>query len=169
MDVAQIDALFKELEFGPRTKSRVLKTFNTGAKASNTSGAGESTNNEQNEQDSSLDLNLPEPTSITAPEQFDEWVKAHRVEVKVPGESPISRFPTMAMARSGMPSAATRSPRLDRGRMGRRKAGACHAQAIAVATGNISGHSAPSNHRYPASTACAVPEKRTLPHHRAWV
>lgn len=69
VDVAQIDALFKELEFGPRTKSRVLKTFNTGAKASNTSGAGESTNNEQNEQDSSLDLNLPEPTSITAPEQ----------------------------------------------------------------------------------------------------
>ena len=86
VDVAQIDALFKELEFGPRTRSRVLKTFNTGAKASNTSGAGESTNNEQNEQDSSLDLNLPEPTSITAPEQFDEWVKAHRVEVKVPGE-----------------------------------------------------------------------------------
>lgn len=86
VDVAQIDALFKELEFGPRTKSRVLKTFNTGAKASNTSGAGESTNNEQNEQDSSLDLNLPEPTGITAPEQFDEWVKAHRVEVKVPGE-----------------------------------------------------------------------------------
>ncbi|WP_347009982.1 DNA polymerase I [Bifidobacterium longum] len=86
VDVAQIDALFKELEFGPRTKSRVLNTFNTGAKASNTSGAGESTNNEQNEQDSSLDLNLPEPTSITAPEQFDEWVKAHRVEVKVPGE-----------------------------------------------------------------------------------
>lgn len=86
VDVAQIDALFKELEFGPRTKSRVLKTFNTGAKASNTSGAGESTNNEQNEQDSSLDLNLSEPTSITAPEQFDEWVKAHRVEVKVPGE-----------------------------------------------------------------------------------
>ena len=86
VDVAQIDALFKELEFGPRTKSRVLKTINTGAKASNTSGAGESTNNEQNEQDSSLDLNLPEPTSITAPEQFDEWVKAHRVEVKVPGE-----------------------------------------------------------------------------------
>lgn len=86
VDVAQIDALFKELEFGPRTKSRVLKTFNTGAKASNTSGAGESTNNEQNEQDSSLDLNLPEPMSITAPEQFDEWVKAHRVEVKVPGE-----------------------------------------------------------------------------------
>lgn len=86
VDVAQIDALFKELEFGPRTKSRVLKTFNTGAKASNTSGAGESTNNEQNEQDSSLDLNLPEPTSITAPEQFDEWVKAHRIEVKVPGE-----------------------------------------------------------------------------------
>ena len=86
VDVAQIDALFKELEFRPRTKSRVLKTFNTGAKASNTSGAGESTNNEQNEQDSSLDLNLPEPTSITAPEQFDEWVKAHRVEVKVPGE-----------------------------------------------------------------------------------
>ncbi|MDW3125748.1 DNA polymerase I [Bifidobacterium longum] len=84
--VAQIDALFKELEFGPRTKSRVLKTFNIGAKASNTSGAGESTNNEQDEQDSSLDLNLPEPTSITAPEQFDEWVKAHRVEVKVPGE-----------------------------------------------------------------------------------
>ncbi len=86
VDVAQIDALFKELEFGPRTKSRVLKTFNIGAKASNTSGSGESTNNEQDEQDSSLDLNLPEPTSITAPEQFDEWVKAHRVEVKVPGE-----------------------------------------------------------------------------------
>ena len=86
VDVAQIDALFKELEFRPRTKSRVLKTFNIGAKASNTSGAGESTNNEQDEQDSSLDLNLPEPTSITAPEQFDEWVKAHRVEVKVPGE-----------------------------------------------------------------------------------
>lgn len=86
VDVAQIDALFKELEFGPRTKSRVLKTFNTGAKVSNTSGAGESTNNEQDKQDSNLDLNLPEPTSITAPEQFDEWVKAHRAEVKVPGE-----------------------------------------------------------------------------------
>ncbi len=48
VDVAQIDDLFTKLEFGPRTKSRVLKTFNTGAKASNTSGAGESTNNEQN-------------------------------------------------------------------------------------------------------------------------
>lgn len=79
VDVAQIDALFKELEFGPRTKSRVLKTFNTGAKVSNTSGAGESTN------DNSLDLNLPEPTSITSSEQFDEWVKAHRVEINVPG------------------------------------------------------------------------------------
>lgn len=86
VDVAQIDALFKELEFGPRTRSRVLKTFNTGAKVSNTSGAGEPTNNEQDKQDSNLDLNLPEPTSITAPEQFDEWVKAHRAEVKVPGE-----------------------------------------------------------------------------------
>ena len=86
VDVAQIDALFKELEFGPRTRSRVLKTFNTGAKVSNTSGAGESTNNEQDKQDSNLDLNLPEPTSITAPEQFDEWVKAHRAEAKVPGE-----------------------------------------------------------------------------------
>lgn len=86
VDVAQIDALFKKLEFGPRTRSRVLKTFNTGAKVSNTSGAGESTNNEQDKQDSNLDLNLPEPTSITAPEQFDEWVKAHRAEVKVPGE-----------------------------------------------------------------------------------
>lgn len=86
VDVAQIDALFKELEFGPRTKSRVLKTFNTGAKVSNTSGAGESTNNEQDEQDNSLDLNLPEPTSITSSEQFDEWVKAHRVEINVPGE-----------------------------------------------------------------------------------
>lgn len=85
VDVAQIDALFKELEFGPRTKSRVLKTFNTGAKVSNTSGAGESTNNEQDEQDNSLDLNLPEPTSITSSEQFDEWVKAHRVEINVPG------------------------------------------------------------------------------------
>ena len=86
VDVAQIDALFKELEFGPRTKSRVLKTFNTGAKASNTSGAGESTNNSQSEQASSRDLNLPESATGSAPEQFDEWVKAHRVEVKVPGE-----------------------------------------------------------------------------------
>ena len=134
VDVAQIDALFKELEFGPRTKSRVLKTFNTGAKASNTSGAGESTNNEQNEQDSSLDLNLPEPTSILLRSSSTNGSRPIASKSRFPVKSPISRFPTMAMARSGMPSAATRSPRLDRGRMGRRKAGACHAQAIAVAT-----------------------------------
>ena len=30
VDVAQIDALFKELEFGPRTKTRVMKIFNGG-------------------------------------------------------------------------------------------------------------------------------------------
>ena len=122
VDVAQIDALFKELEFGPRTKSRVLKTFNTGAKASNTSGAGESTNNEQNEQDSSLDLNLPEPTSITAPEQFDEWVKAHRVEVKVPGE--IADF-TVSDYGDGSQRHAI---------CGDERPGRATAQAIAVAT-----------------------------------
>ena len=122
VDVAQIDALFKELEFGPRTKSRVLKTFNTGAKASNTSGAGESTNNEQNEQDSSLDLNLPEPTSITAPEQFDEWVKAHRVEVKVPSE--IADF-TVSDYGDGSQRHAI---------WGDERPGRATAQAIAVAT-----------------------------------
>ena len=126
VDVAQIDALFKELEFGPRTKSRVLKTFNTGAKASNTSGAGESTNNEQNEQDSSLDLNLPEPTSITAPEQFDEWVKAHRVEVKVPGE--IADFTVSDYGDGSQRHAICGDA------VGDERPGRATAQAIAVAT-----------------------------------
>ena len=135
VDVAQIDALFKELEFGPRTKSRVLKTFNTGAKASNTSGAGESTNNEQNEQDSSLDLNLPEPTSITAPEQFDEWVKAHRVEVKVPGE--IADF-TVSDYGDGSRRPAVCGDAVGRAwtvaAWGDERPGRATAQAIAVAT-----------------------------------
>ena len=135
VDVAQIDALFKELEFGPRTKSRVLKTFNTGAKASNTSGAGESTNNEQNEQDSSLDLNLPEPTSITAPEQFDEWVKAHRVEVKVPGE--IADF-TVSDYGDGSQRHAICGDAVGHagtvGAWGDERPGRATAQAIAVAT-----------------------------------
>ena len=135
VDVAQIDALFKELEFGPRTKSRVLKTFNTGAKASNTSGAGESTNNEQNEQDSSLDLNLPEPTSITAPEQFDEWVKAHRVEVKVPGE--IADF-TVSDYGDGSPRHAICGDAVGHAwtvaAWGDERPGRATAQAIAVAT-----------------------------------
>lgn len=135
VDVAQIDALFKELEFGPRTKSRVLKTFNTGAKASNTSGAGESTNNEQNEQDSSLDLNLPEPTSITAPEQFDEWVKAHRVEVKVPGE--IADF-TVSDYGDGSQRHAVCGDAVGRAwtvaAWGDERPGRATAQAIAVAT-----------------------------------
>ena len=149
VDVAQIDALFKELEFGPRTKSRVLKTFNTGAKASNTSGAGESTNNEQNEQDSSLDLNLPEPTSITAPEQFDEWVKAHRVEVKVPGE--IADFTVSDYGDGSQRHAicgdavATLGPWPHGATKGRGVPRTSHCRGH----GNISGHSAPSNSPIP--------------------
>lgn len=135
VDVAQIDALFKELEFGPRTKSRVLRTFNTGAKASNTSGAGESTNNEQDEQDNSLDLNLPEPTSITSSEQFDEWVKAHRVEIKVPGE--IADF-TVSDYGDGSQRHAVCGDAVGRAwtvaAWGDERPGRATAQAIAVAT-----------------------------------
>lgn len=135
VDVAQIDALFKELEFGPRTKSRVLKTFNTGAKVSNTSGAGESTNNEQDKQDSNLDLNLPEPTSITAPEQFDEWVKVHRAEVKVPGE--IADF-TVSDYGDGSQRHAVCGDAVGRAwtvaAWGDERPGRATAQAIAVAT-----------------------------------
>lgn len=36
VDVAQIDALFKELEFGPRTKTRVMKIFNGGVSPAGT-------------------------------------------------------------------------------------------------------------------------------------
>ena len=156
VDVAQIDALFKELEFGPRTKSRVLKTFNIGAKASNTSGAGESTNNEQDEQDCSGAVRR----MGQGPSRRSQGSRRNR------------RFHGFRLWRWLAAVCRLRRrgrPRLDRGRMGRRKAGTCHGTSHCRGHGNISGHSGPSNHRYLASTACAVPGKRTLPHHRAWV
>lgn len=65
VDVAAVDRLFNKLEFGQRTKSRMLKTFNRDGTA----------NLEVISDTGSADiLTEPEVTVITAQEQLNDWV-----------------------------------------------------------------------------------------------
>ncbi|MBT1174825.1 DNA polymerase I [Bifidobacterium sp. LC6] len=91
VDTAQLNDLFKELEFGQRTKSRVLKTFNTGKSANSLSAGANASSNDHDGTDMDTDaaeeanaLHVPEIVSITSADQFDAWVQAHHREIAVP-------------------------------------------------------------------------------------
>ncbi|PJM79131.1 DNA polymerase I [Bifidobacterium scaligerum] len=80
IDAGALDTLFKDLEFGARTKTRVLKTFNTGGGQTVTDqGEGRSDNQSQAEPA----LNLPDNTAISTVQQFDAWIDEHRHDIAV--------------------------------------------------------------------------------------
>ena len=83
VDAPQVDALFKELEFGPRTKSRVLKTFNGGVKPPAAPNAGASA---QPEPEPEAGLDLPEPVVVDSAERFADWADAHHAEIQIPDD-----------------------------------------------------------------------------------
>ncbi|KAB7788566.1 DNA polymerase I [Bifidobacterium cebidarum] len=94
VDIAQVDALFKELEFGSRTKTRVLKTFNTGSSGSSgtqaiskTSPASSASETESVEAEEGVAaLQPPHVEHIATAEQFETWVGEHRPQINVPRE-----------------------------------------------------------------------------------
>ncbi|MBW3089192.1 DNA polymerase I [Bifidobacterium miconisargentati] len=83
VDTAALDELFKELEFGGRTRTRMLKTFNNGVSAAQTA-SGADTGADDDE--SVVPLDPPEATVIDSPETFDAWIAGHRASVNVPDE-----------------------------------------------------------------------------------
>lgn len=72
-DIAKLDALFAKLEFGARTKSRVLKTFNAGGGAripsADTAQAADA--------GGSSDLDVPEATAVTDADILRAWAGEH--------------------------------------------------------------------------------------------
>ena len=75
LDVNEVDALFKRLEFGARTKSRVLKTFNGGERPAASGGA------EPSGQSASDGLDMPESVRIDDAETLRAWSDRHLAEV----------------------------------------------------------------------------------------
>ncbi|WP_289094118.1 DNA polymerase I [uncultured Bifidobacterium sp.] len=75
LDVNEVDALFKRLEFGARTKSRVLKTFNGGERPAASGGA------EPFGQSASDGLDMPESVRIDDAETLRAWSDRHLAEV----------------------------------------------------------------------------------------
>lgn len=86
VDVSQSNEVFKELEFGSRTRTRVLKTFNGGVIPSGaTHGVSASASAQATQSDGEQDYGLktPQSTVIASAEQFGAWVESHRHEVVV--------------------------------------------------------------------------------------
>ncbi|WP_055427036.1 DNA polymerase I [Bifidobacterium aesculapii] len=72
-DIAKLDALFAKLEFGARTKSRVLKTFNAGV---DTRPASTDTAEDADAGESS-GLDVPEATAVTDADGLRSWAREH--------------------------------------------------------------------------------------------
>lgn len=89
VDINQVDELFKELEFGARTKSRVLKTFNTGNTSPSSSSASTSAQaadvaEQSDADDGELALHIPEAVAIETAQQLHEWIAVQRTVINVP-------------------------------------------------------------------------------------
>lgn len=86
VDVAALNELFKDLEFGSRTRSRVLKTFGNGvaasAKATRNGGSADS----NGPADAGEGLEPLRPTAIASAADFGSWLETHRPQVAVPDE-----------------------------------------------------------------------------------
>ncbi|NMM93507.1 DNA polymerase I [Bifidobacterium oedipodis] len=92
LNVADVDELFKELEFGPRTKTRVLKTFNGGVKPSNSVRASDAGKTDDNDAEhDSAGLHLPETTNIDTAAQFKAWVAEHSAEAHIAEEISVAQ------------------------------------------------------------------------------
>lgn len=74
LDADEVNALFTRLEFGARTKSRVLKTFNGGERPLISSDA------ERNDGQTDGGLDAPELTRIADGEDLRHWVERHLPE-----------------------------------------------------------------------------------------
>lgn len=69
LDADEVNTLFTRLEFGARTKSRVLKTFNGGERPQ--------LNNADSDEDRHRDLTIPELDHITDGAKLDAWIAEH--------------------------------------------------------------------------------------------
>lgn len=67
VNTAQLDELFSKLEFGVRTKNRVLKTFN----------AGKTGSTQTSQQAESTKLELPQTQTVNNAEDLNAWVEAN--------------------------------------------------------------------------------------------
>ena len=84
LNVADVDELFKELEFGPRTKTRVLKTFNGGVKPATSARALKSGTTDDDGGNDSDGLHLPETVNITTASQLTAWIAEHSEQARIP-------------------------------------------------------------------------------------
>jgi DNA polymerase-1 len=88
IDTEEIDTLFSELEFGPRTKSRVLKTFGGGVGPTVTSNTTEPVGAKaENQAELESGLELPQATIIESAAQLDSWLASHSAEVTADRET----------------------------------------------------------------------------------
>ena len=73
MDADTLSELFTSLEFGPRTRSKVLKSFNAGKQA------GDAADKHADDEDASDDLRIPEAVTIADEAALAAWIDSARL------------------------------------------------------------------------------------------
>ena len=79
LDAAKLDALFETLEFGARTKSRLLKTFNHGEHS-----ASAHNSEQQRKEEESGESTLPHAEYVHDVQALRDWADAHLPEADQP-------------------------------------------------------------------------------------
>ncbi len=74
LDTAKLDALFETLEFGARTKSRLVKTFNHGENVASPH------NSEQRKEEEGSEFALPNAEHVHDPQALMDWANSHLPE-----------------------------------------------------------------------------------------
>ena len=81
MDADTLSELFTSLEFGPRTRSKVLKSFNAGKQA------GDAADKHADDEDASDDLRIPEAVTIADEAALAAWIDSARDGLGSPADN----------------------------------------------------------------------------------
>ena len=81
VDADALSELFTSLEFGPRTRSKVLKSFNAGKQA------GDAADKHADDEDTSNDLRIPEAVTIADEAALAAWIDSARDDLGSPADN----------------------------------------------------------------------------------
>lgn len=126
MDADALSELFTSLEFGPRTRSKVLKSFNAGKQA------GDAADKHADDENTSDDLRIPEAVTIADEAALAAWIDSARDGLGSPADNsddeprnrrtaPTSWHRPARCMPKAHPNPGTRMQRADAG--GRRQGG----------------------------------------------
>ncbi|OZG69038.1 DNA polymerase I [Bifidobacterium eulemuris] len=98
VDAAQVESLFKEMQFGIRTKNKVLRTFNGGISSSSVSAAPAA--------ESDDGPKLPQGTRVSTTAEFDAWASARGIDATAPVDPDAAE--SVDIDRLGVPDLSAR-------------------------------------------------------------